>query len=112
MILTDILKFLEPKKFEARAFVANSITGIVSTLADNNSNLLLIGPLATLPLYFSLRLAGSLDYLENLRFDNWREQLSKEEFEKLLKKPIEEKLDISKIPDFYRNRTLILHRFK
>lgn len=112
MTLTDLLKSLEPKTFETKAFIATSITSIVGALVDNNQNLLLLAPLATLPVYLSLRLVGLSEYLANVRFDNWHEQLSKEEFEKTLKKPVEEKPDISKIPNFYRNKILTLYRFK
>ena len=111
MTLTALLKSLEPKDFELKAFLAGSITSVVSALADNNYNLLLLAPLAVLPLYLSIRFVGLSEYLANLRFDNWHEQLSKEEFERILKKPVEEKPE-QLPPQFYRDRIKILYHLR
>ena len=105
MTLTNLLKL---RTFETKAFLATSITSVVGTLVDNNPNLLLLAPLAALPLYLSLRVIGFSEYIANIRFDNWRPPMSREELEKKSKEPAEK--GTSKMPEnFYIDRAKILY---
>lgn len=134
MTLNALLKSLEPTTLEVKAFISQIPIALTSAILLRDSDLLLLAPAALLPLYVTFRLEEYKtrnekftnpdqpqkvisEYLGGIRFDNWREQISQEEFEALLKrpikeKPVEEKLDTSKIPDFYRNRILTLYSFK
>ncbi len=87
MTLLDILKFFKPSTLEAKAFLSQIPVAVIASILDNNYNLLVLPLPAITPLYAGLRLERLREHLGNIRFDNQPKEMSKEEFERHLKKP-------------------------